>query len=673
MRWWSTASLLAMALVVSSDGCQDDEVSASGGGTEGTGATTGPDSGADETHGPDADDGGSCQPDCDDGDPCTLDTCEPDGMCTHAPVPLDNTCRPAIDVSFPARAQTVLGRTGQPVVTVTGNVHSGMAAITSLTVNGADVAFDAAGEFQHDVAVTTGGNLLVLETTDAAGNAQRRVQSFNWSTTYDHPTTAPDGIAPVGLGFFLGQDSIDDGVPAPPTDDLAAILQLVLASFDVAALFDAKTVIASQAGYDIYLTDLVLGGSDLSLTAIDGGIRIDATLSDIDGDLQFDCTNFGCQLTGGDSSGGLSISTVQMQADLAMTVLPDHTLAAQLMDVTVSVDPNDVNVWSNNGWTNFLLSIVEVFILDGLVGDLEAQLQTAVSDQLGPALAGGFSQLTLATSFEFPNLGDARSPIVVDLFADFADTDFHDGVAPPRPSPPAGGLVTLRGGGYAAAVESPFDNLGVPRRDECGTGTTQLRMPRAAPLEIGLTDDLLNQLLFAGWRGGLLEFPLASDRLAGGFVEDFSVEVSGWSAPTASDCDADGRLRVMIGDIQIDAELTLLGAPVTFTAYTSLVAAVTIAQTRDGVSIEFDEIERVETELTADDDSIMVEALLIRSLEGELIGGLLGQLGGLGAISLPEIDLSGLLGLPPGSAPLTIAVQGTSREPGTTVIAAELQ
>jgi hypothetical protein len=144
-------------------------------------------------------------------------------------------------------------------------------------------------------------------------------------------------------------------------------------------------------------------------------------------------------------------------------------------------------------------------------------------------------------------------------------------------------------------------------------------------------------------------------------------------APTASDCAPDGELRVMIGDIELDATLTLLGDPVTFVAYTTLVVRMAINQTPDGISLDFAEVELVDTELTADDASIELEPLLKTTLESQLVDGLLGQLGGFGEIALPAIDLSGLLGLPAGSAELTIAVSGTTRDDGTTIISAELQ
>ena len=71
---------------------------------------------------------------------------------------------------------------------------------------------------------------------------------------------------------------------------------------------------------------------------------------------------------------------------------------------------------------------------------------------------------------------------------------------------------------------------------------------RSGELEIGLTDDLLNQLLHGAWQGGLLEFDMPPELLGGaggGIIEDLQIHVSGMLAPTASDCRPDGEVRVV--------------------------------------------------------------------------------------------------------------------------------
>ncbi|MBK8235299.1 MAG: hypothetical protein IPK74_07075 [Deltaproteobacteria bacterium] len=663
--WFPSMGALVASLVCGA--CRHDTSHADGGGSAGdsSGGGNTVSATAAEADGT----AGDCMATCDDGDPCTIDQCDGD-TCTHAPL-VDNACRPAIDVEYPPRAATVTGAAGSSSVTVTGSVHSGLGDITSLTLGGEPVEVAQDGSFSHTVDAVVGGNLLVFEATDSAGNARRRVQSFLWSTGFREPMTAGDQPVPEGLGFWLGQESLDDGDHALPLDDLATALELALASFDTNQFADPTTPITSSAGFDVYLSSLDLGSAEVSLQGADGGIHIGAAIQDIVGDLVFDCTNFGCELAGGDGTGGVSVSAVQVDGLLSIDVDAEHHLVATLSGVDATVDPDDVDIWSNNGWTNFLLSVVEIFIHDSLVSSLEGALEDQIESNLGPALAGGLSDLSLATTFDFPNLGNARKSIPVELVADFASTDFHDGVAPPEPSPPQGGAVVLRAGGYPTLAVTPYENDGVPNRDGCGAGPQALSMPRSAPLEIVLADDTLNQLLFAGWRGGLLEFPLG-DGAGGGLLEDLKVDVSGMLAPTISDCGPGGKLLATIGDIRIDASFTSNGNPVEFTAFTTLVVEMSLNAGETGVSIDLGEVELVQTELTADDAHIGMEESLTELLEAQLVVGLLGQLGtdGFAQITLPEIDLSSKLGLAPGTALITIHADEVVRDGGNSVISA---
>lgn len=660
MRW----GRLLLGWCAASIACGDDSARSDGEGSA-TEATDGTSAGPGSATADDADTtAGGC--DCDDGDPCTDDACDA-GTCTHTSA-LTNECRPQIDVEFPPRAATVTGELGTPIVTVTGTVSSGLGEIESLSLNGEAVSVAADGSFSHDVPADVGGNVLVFEASDDAGNTRRRVQSFLWSDTFLEPMTPSDEPVPEGLGFWLDQQSLDDGDHGMPVNDLATVLELALGAFDTNAFANPASPVASQAGYDVYLTSLELGSAMVSLQGTNGGIALTAALQDIYGDLNFDCTTFACELAGGDSTGGLSIAAVTVNGVLLLGVDENHQLSATLQGVDAVVNPDDVEIWSNNGWTDFLLSVIEVFIHDSLVADLEGALEEQVQTNLGPALANGLSALTLATEFSFPNLGNARQTIPVELAADFASTDFNG-----NEEPPMGGAVVLRAGGYPTLAVTPYDNDGVPTRSGCGTGMQELAIPRDAALEIALADDTLNELLFAGWRGGLLEFPLSSDQFqGGGLVEDLNVVVSGMSAPTVSDCGESGELVATIGDIRIDATLTIQDKPIEFTAFTTLVVRVGINASKTGIALDLAEVVRVETELTADDASIDMESALIDLLEAQLVDGLLGQLGttGFGQISLPTIDLSGMVGLPPGTAMLTINVDQVDRQNGTSVLVA---
>jgi hypothetical protein len=686
---WNVGRVGLLAGTLVSGGCGDDAVGA--GDTTGE-ASTGADSGgvdassspvsdtsADDTgagdSGPGEDTGApmTCMvdADCDDDNPCTDDDCAA-GLCTVDAAVQSNACRPQIDVEFPPRGATLLS--ASPVVTVVGTVTSAAAAIDTFRINGQDVPVARDGSFSLDVTALTGGNTLVFETVDALDVPRRRVQSFLWSTDYRAPTLPVQGIAPHGLDVYLDQETIDDGDRSLPADDIATLLGLAVADTDIGQFVDPTTPVTSSAGYNVYVGNVAYADSSIQIDAIDGGLRLTAALLDVTGDLVFDCTIPACQLAGGDGTGDLAITSIEATADLMVGVDASHDLVVTNAGTQTNVVGLDIT--SNNAWTNFLITILEPFILGGVVADIEAEMSGQLDALLGPALSTALSGLAPNAPLSFPNLTDAAMPIAVQLVTDFQSTDFHDGLVPPVGSPPAGGVITLRGAGYAADPVAPHLNLGVPDRAGCGTPGPDLELPRAAALEIGLTDDLLNSLLHGAWRGGLLEFDVPAALLpADGLVSDVDLHISGMLAPTASDCARDGLGRVHLGDVQIEGGLTLQGQPVTFTAYSSLTAGLEYTPSASGVAIGLAEIEAVDTELTVnEDDALGVEELLRFTLEQQLVEGVVAAIaaGGLGEVNLPAIDLSSSLGLPAGTAVVQVATDDATRAPGGVVISGHL-
>lgn len=659
--------------------CGDDSPRGAGG--EGTdtdvGMEDGDGDGDDNDGGADGDDdpdvGGPCESvdDCDDDNPCSVDSCEAN-VCQYEGIETRD-CRPQINVDYPMRGATIDGDAGD-AVTVTGVVRTGHGNIESFTLGGQSVEVDDDGNFSVDVDPTVGGNTLVFETTDSNGFARKRVQSFLWSTKFRKPVEPVSGISPQGIMISLDQEVIDDGDHSLPADDLASIMQLAIDNFDISQFLGGGEPVVQQAGYDVYLESLTFDEMGLQLLGNDGGLRLIATVNGVEGDLFYDCTSALCFAAGGDSTGGLTIDSVGVSADLMLNVSPTHDLDIDLVNVQTIIDPDGVDVYSDNSWTNFLLSVVELFIIDDLAAQISDELNSQVYGTLSPLLSEGLEGLNFTTTLDFPRLG-SEDTIAVDLITDWSATDFHDGTAPPNPSPPQGGVIHLRGGGYSGATEPPYDNLGIPDRAGCGTGEP-LDMPRQADLEIGLSDDMLNQLLYAAWADGLLDFPLPQEEGGGGgLYEDLEVDISGLLAPTANDCNEAGRLLAHIGDLRIDASLKLQGNPINFVAFTSLAVAVEIAVVDNEISIAIPSVEWMETDLTVEqDESIMTEELLISAVEAQLEGQLIDALGGggLGGIALPDIDLSETLGLPPGTAQVSIGVTDVSHVDGVTVIAGHL-
>ncbi len=610
---------------------------------------------------------------CEDGNACTSNRCSGQGECLVEPV-LSNACRPQIVVDYPPRGSTLKGEPGKPVVTVTGSAKSAAGPIKSLTLNDAAVAVAEDGTFALDVVVAPGGNTLDFTAIDAVGATRRRVQSFLWSTEYRQPEVQGEQMVPEGLAFWLSQAALDDGDNAAPADDIATVLGIALGAFDIAALLDPKTPITSTAGYNVYLTKMTFGSTKVTLAGIDGGLALSAAITDVKGDLVFDCTTPACILLGGDGTGGLGIAKVEVSADTMIWVDAQGQVQVTVMNPQTDLKADDVDIWSNNVWTNFLLDVIKPFIMNGIVNDIVTSLNDQIETQLGPALATALNTLEVNALFDLPTLDGGGGTIPVNLVTEFADTLFHDGVAPPDPSPPQGGTIVQRGGGYFTKDVTPYKNDGVPGRVGCGAADEALVLPRESEVEIGLADDMINQVLYGAWRGGLLEFVVPPELAGGGpsvVVNDFVA--SGMLAPTASDCKNPGELLAQIGDLRFDASLVVLDKPMTFTAYTTMVVRLEIAADGDGISIGIPEVVDIRTQLDANEDNMIdAEGFIAQQLEDGLKSTIIGALGGggLGAIDLPKIDLSAQLGLPPDTAVLSLTAEGALRQPGTTVIQA---
>lgn len=635
----------------------------------------------------------SCDPDtgclnedisasCEDNNPCTANFCDPVSGCGFTVVQ-SFTCRPAIEITYPPRGATILGPIPGPI-TVTGNVASGAGAITTFQINGQTVTVNANGTFSHTLIPEVGGNTLEVTATDALGTEEYRVQAYHYSSTFTNPTPTGLGNVNPGLGIYLAQQSIDDKQAPPPTD-LAAIFKGVLDGFDLGSFFDPNTIIASSSGFNIYVTSLNFAGSTVVLDAIDGGLFVRASLNQITGGLRFDCTTWTCALLGGDSTGSLSISSIVITANLLITVNPDNTLAVTVANPATSV--NNLDIRSNNGWTNFLLSIIEPFIRGGIVADLESSLNDQLSTVLGPLLEDGLGALAFNQVFSLPRLDGSPPAIDIALESDFSFSDFQD--ATPGPQGGAFGLrawatATTRGTPDA----NPFNaNLGVPMRNGCGAGQ-QMVIPKAAPLEIVFADDTINQILRAAWWGGLLQFPvdpalLGNVDLAQYGVTNLIMDVSGYLPPVASDC-VDGELRLYIGDLRIDASLDLFGQPVEAVVYVAFDAPISLAANplTGDIEIVIQAIENVKLEVNVTNEAALgVEPALASLLETQLVpalGGLLGNGTPLASFPLPEIDLSSSLGQPAGTSlikivPINDPALPDSRQNGNTVIYGRLQ
>lgn len=606
---------------------------------------------------------------CDDGNDCTADSCDKNTGCKSTLI-VSNSCRPNIEVDYPPRAATI--ESGSSTVTVTGKVFSGAGPISFFQLNGNDVAVQPDGSFSFDVAATPGGNTLVFLAKDSMGSEKKRVQAYHWSTEYKKPdATVPDsGYVDPGVAFWLSKGTLDDGDHSLPPNDLATIFELFFANFDIQGLLPnpLTTQNAVVCTAEVAITSLTYDPAKVVLTpGMDDTLRIQATISKISGGIK--ATGVGGIKALCNSNGSiLNTSNIKLDATLKLTVNPTTRkidVAVASSDVAAKLD-----IGGFSGGLGFLINLLSGVIEGAITPGLEDQLNSALVNQVGPVLGDALGALALDTTFGFGKLDGSGEQIALRLQTDFADIDGTED-----------GIAFIQRGRVTTTKAVPYDNLGIPGRIGCAVKPQTLTVPKASPLELALRDDVLNQLLYGAWNGGLLEFPvppsmLGSVDLSQYGVSDLDLKVSAMLAPVASDCNVEQSLDAHIGDLRVDAKLKLFGQPLDVVVYATLTAGVALNADSGAIGIALSDIKSSELQVDVLQENLVgSEAVLGQLIQDNLIGALLGTLTGtaLGSFPLPSIDLSGAVaGLPPGTG-IAINPQKVERIDGTSVIGGTLK
>ena len=602
---------------------------------------------------------------CEDDNECTQNDCSSETGCLNTLI-VANSCRPNITVTYPPRAATILRPIRTNTVTVTGNVVSGAGSITSFTVNGGDVTLDGDNNFSHPVNPIVGGNVLILEAQDSMGSTRRVVQSFLWSPTYYQPDTPKNGMITEGMGIFLSDEVLDDGDRTAPPDDFASIFELVLGSFDLSTMLSGK--VASQWPYDIYIQrqnpndpTIIHGDPSVTLAPKNGYLEMLLVIPDLNVGLNgyntftiFDPNNWGT----------FTADDVTVVAKVRFAVNAAHELVATVADADVSV-----TVHGGNFQMGGLIGLLGELFEGTLITTVEDQFEGAISSEIGGILNDTLGALAFDVDMDFPALNEADPPITINLITDFESVAVTT----------AGMTIIERAGAYGENLNL-YDNRGAMGRANCSYGAHEIDMLGEGAFELALADDVINHLLYQAWQGKFLEFDVPGELFADVDLPDgvdiSSLTAKGMLQPTASDCNADHALRVLIGDLRIDASMTLFGSPLDVILYASFEAGMELSAADGEIGFAITDIVSVETEIhVQQEELITLEPVLADMIAGSLVPGLLDALGGeaLGGFPLPEIDLSTAVdGVPPGTV-IAIDPQEVVRGGGNTFVKGALR
>ena len=606
---------------------------------------------------------GSCKSQfssCDDGNPCTVDQCVGNDGCVHTADASTDGCLLKIVITSPKRAQTFTGGT---TVTVKGKVTSPAAPVETATLNGKKLTLKADGSFTKTITVVHGMNVLHGQVTDQLGGKDKAVRAFYYSKKYQplDPNKPKASSVDKALYLFLGPEAIDDGNHTLPANDLATIFEIIIGSFDIGALLPNPLVNTSD--YKVTLSGVGFDPALVQLLPINGGLGIYASITNLKANIsaQGKCTF--CP----SASGSISVSEIIIISDVELKTV-NGAVDAKLKNTDVILINPDVNI---NGILGSILDFIVDFIVDQLAPTIENAFQNELGNVLPATIESALNSLAFDLSFEVPPFFQGAKAITISLKTGLEATFFDED----------GG--TLRMWGAATAPKfTTKSNLGVLRRHGCMSGFSEsLNLTKEDPLQLALSDDLLNQIFYSMWHADGLKFPipsalLADQDLTAFGVEDIKMDLDMLLPPIVTSCNIYNDLLLQIGDIQINIDAKLFGQPVTMELYASIEAFIELSADAEGLGLAILDLKTVLTEVEVQTAGLASAEPLVDGLIADQVAPLLlDQLGGgsLAGFPLPAIDLGGLADGVPEGTEIAIEPKKVLRIKGWSVVSGDIK
>ena len=406
---------------------------------------------------------------------------------------------PELHVTSPQRG-LIQGGTGP--ITVEGFVRPGPSgsAVALVRVNDVPATLAADGSFTAVVDVPDGATLLQTVAVSDEGGAATDVRAVQAGE-----------LRPVGSNI---ERAITASLSAEAFARLAAAAGPIVRSTNLQALLAPLQPMANHgdsiANVKLSITRLTLGDVKFTLVPVEGGLAFSAELQGLD--------------VGANAAYG---GTLIIDGTTAVTATADRiTIAGTLVVTPAGTSGFTVKIASPNvGTTNLRLNA------SGLVGSiltlLNDNLRSTIQDvttrsaelALQPLINQAFG--ALAGQQRFDVLGRQ-----LQLEASPAAVAFS----------PAGALVTINLAATIGGSEASPGYIFTPN----GTPTIDV----GAGLQVGLADDLINQLLAEIHAIGLLDLHLEEDV---GVFDTLDIKLS--MPPMVSASGSDGALRLVLGDM----------------------------------------------------------------------------------------------------------------------------
>ena len=218
----------------------------------------------------------------------------------------------------------------------------------------------------------------------------------------------------------------------------------------------------------------------------------------------------------------------------------------------------------------------------------------------------------------------------------------------------------------------------IGRSTTCPSSASPLDdLPHANGVEAFALEDFFNQLLFASWRAGQMQFTLNQTQFgdigANVGLENMNITLDPHLPPIVTTCETGptSPLELQLGDVLVNADFTMLGVEQSVSLYLSLKIDLWLELVGSNageaqVLASVGEVKAIAVHLMTTDTSDVVDLFLDETfLEAVMldafVGGFLSDV--WSAIPIPEVDLGDFIpGVPQGVVltlmPQTLAIQG---------------
>ena len=601
---------------------------------------------------------------------------------------------PKVLISSPERGATLKG--GKKV-TVKGMVVDDWSGVKSFTIGGVDVKVNGDGSFSHVIDSPQGMTALIWKALDTNDRESHGVQSYYYSDKW-YPVSMPGQATPFiddGIGVWLGQQMIDSGKHNHKNpNDLATVVEIIVGTLDWDTLLGAAAqkinqpigtakFVATASVKNVKMGDKAFNGGypEVAITVIDGGMNIIIKVHNFSADFVLDGKLDNPSPIPDlpvNQTITISAKSIEIQLDLLLKLDPKTgKVKSEAKNVDVNLTNFQFNVKGVVGiLVNWLSNAIQPLTEAALEQVLKGIMQSMFGDQVGALL----EQLALNLPLELPPfIGDGK-PAKLALQSKIGRLTFYPTKAQ------AGGIIV----GMDAAMTS---DKGVKRKVLGSIGRAGCLVPEQLkkqvfnpgqkfPLELGLADDFVNQLLHALWWTGALSLTI-DEKVIGDSVDlstfgvkDLAVTTDFWLPPIVNTCMGGGVLKLQVGDLKLNAKLKLSDTPVDIDLFITLQAEAELKAVKDPktgetqIGFALKQIDYLEMEIVnINAEAKNLEDLFVNLIKTVMVPKLVDSLGsGLGSFPLPAFDLSAFSPSIPKGTELALAIQKIENALGYTYI-----